>query len=54
MFTDTASSKVSAAHLSRTALLYVRQSTIRQVLPQHRVRGAPVRPAWAGDRAGLG
>src|ERR1700750_2638970 len=32
MFTDTASSKVTAAHLARTALLYVRQSTLKQVI----------------------
>ena len=32
MLTGTASSKVTAAHLARTALLYVRQSTLKQVL----------------------
>src|SRR5436309_1627624 len=32
MFTDTAASKVTAAHLGKIALLYVRQSTIRQAL----------------------
>ena len=32
MFTDTASSKVTAAHLSRQALLYVRQSSLKQVI----------------------
>ncbi|MDT5000438.1 MAG: hypothetical protein QOK12_2543 [Mycobacterium sp.] len=29
MFTDTVSSKVTGAHLSKTALLYVRQSTLK-------------------------
>jgi hypothetical protein len=32
VFTNTASSKVTAAHLARTALLYVRQSTLKQVI----------------------
>ena len=32
MLTDTAASKVTAAHLSRTALLYVRQSSLKQVI----------------------
>jgi DNA invertase Pin-like site-specific DNA recombinase len=57
MFTDTASSKVSAAHLSRTALLYVRQSTIRQVLHntesavrQYDLRGRAIALGWADDQ----
>ncbi len=57
MFTDTASSKVSAAHLSRTALLYVRQSTIRQVLHntesavrQYNLRGRAIALGWADDQ----
>ena len=54
VFTDTAASKVTAAHLSRTALLYVRQSTPQAGPAQHRVRDPPVRPARQGDRAGLG
>jgi hypothetical protein len=29
VFSDTAASKVSAAHLTKSALLYVRQSTVR-------------------------
>jgi hypothetical protein len=32
VLTDTASSKVTAAHLTRSALLYVRQSTLKQVI----------------------
>ncbi len=32
MLPDTAASKVTAAHLSRTALLYLRQSTLAQVM----------------------
>jgi DNA invertase Pin-like site-specific DNA recombinase len=32
MSVDTAVSKVTAGHLARTAYLYVRQSTLRQVL----------------------
>ena len=57
MFTDTASSKVSAAHLSRTALLYVCQSTIRQVLHntesavrQYDLRGRAIALGWADDQ----
>jgi hypothetical protein len=57
MFTDTASLKVSAAHLSRTALLYVRQSTIRQVLHntesavrQYDLRGRAIALGWADDQ----
>ena len=57
MVTDTASLKVSAAHLSRTALLYVRQSTIRQVLHntesavrQYDLRGRAIALGWADDQ----
>ena len=32
MATGTAPSKVTAAHLSRAALLYIRQSTLKQVI----------------------
>jgi DNA invertase Pin-like site-specific DNA recombinase len=32
VFTDSAASKVTAAHLGKTALLYVRQSTLKQVI----------------------
>ena len=32
MLPDTAASKVTAAHLSRTALSYVRQSSLKQVI----------------------
>ena len=55
MFTDTASSKVTAAHLSKTAPLYVRQSTLKQVLNntesairQYDLRGRAVALGWAG------
>ena len=57
MFTDTASSKVTAAHLSKTALLYVRQSTLKQVLNntesairQYDLRGRAVALGWASDQ----
>ena len=57
MFTDTAASKVSAAHLAKTALLYVRQSTIRQVLHntesalrQYDLRGRAIALGWAADQ----
>lgn len=38
MFTDTVASKVTAAHLGKPALLYVRQSTLKQVI--HNVESA--------------
>jgi DNA invertase Pin-like site-specific DNA recombinase len=54
---DTASSKVTAAHLSRTALLYVRQSTLKQVLNntesairQYDLRGRAIALGWAADQ----
>ncbi len=54
MLTDNASSKVTAAHLSRTALLYVRQSSLKQVLHntesairQYDLRGKAVALGWA-------
>ena len=57
MFTDTASSKVTAAHLSRAALLYVRQSTLKQVINntesavrQYDLRGKAVALGWASDQ----
>ena len=57
MFTDTASSKVTAAHLSRSALLYVRQSTLKQVLHntesairQYDLRGRAIALGWAAGQ----
>ena len=57
MFTDTASSKVTAAHLSRAALLYVRQSSLKQVLHntesairQYDLRSRAIALGWAGDQ----
>ena len=57
MFTDTASSKVTAAHLSRTALLYVRQSTLKQVINntesairQYDLRGRAIALGWAAGQ----
>ena len=57
MLTDTASSKVTAAHLSRSALLYVRQSSLKQVLHntesairQYDLRGKAVSLGWAADQ----
>jgi hypothetical protein len=50
VLTDAASSKATAAHLSRTAPLYVRQSTLKQVISntesairQYDLRGRPPR-----------
>ena len=57
MFTDTASSKVTAAHLARTALLYVRQSTLKQVINntesairQYDLRGKAIALGWAASQ----
>ena len=57
MFTDTASSKVTAAHLGRAALLYVRQSTLKQVLHntesairQYDLRGRAIALGWRDDQ----
>jgi DNA invertase Pin-like site-specific DNA recombinase len=53
VLTDTASSKVTAAHLARTALLYVRQSSLKQVLHntesairQYDLRGKAIALGW--------
>jgi DNA invertase Pin-like site-specific DNA recombinase len=52
-----APSKVTAAHLSRPALLYVRQSTLKQVihntesaLRQYDLRGRAIALGWAADQ----
>jgi DNA invertase Pin-like site-specific DNA recombinase len=57
MLTGTAPSKVTAAHLSRTALLYIRQSTLKQVLHntesairQYDLRGKAIALGWAADQ----
>jgi DNA invertase Pin-like site-specific DNA recombinase len=57
VFTGAASSKVTAAHLSRAALLYVRQSTLKQVIHntesairQYDLRGKAIALGWAGDQ----
>ena len=57
MLPDTAASKVTAAHLSRTALLYVRQSTIKQVLTstestlrQYDLRGRAIALGWSSEQ----
>ena len=57
MLADTASSKVTAAHLSRQALLYVRQSSLKQVINntesairQYDLRGKAVALGWASDQ----
>ena len=51
---DTASSKVTAAHLARSALLHVRQSSLKQVLHntepairQYDLRGKAIALGWA-------
>ena len=53
----TAASKVTAAHLSRTALLYVRQSSLKQVIHntesairQYDLRGKAIALGWAADQ----
>ena len=57
MLTGTASSKVTAAHLARTALLYVRQSTLKQVLHdtesairQYDLRGKAIALGWVAGQ----
>jgi DNA invertase Pin-like site-specific DNA recombinase len=57
MLPDTAASKVTAAHLSRTALLYIRQSSLKQVLHntesairQYDLRGKAISLGWAADQ----
>jgi DNA invertase Pin-like site-specific DNA recombinase len=57
MLTGTAASKVTAEHLSRTALLYVRQSTLKQVIRntesairQYDLRGKATALGWAADQ----
>ena len=54
---DTAAAKVTAAHLSRTALLYVRQSSLKQVIRntesairQYDLRGKAISLGWAADQ----
>ena len=53
MLTDTAAAKVTAAHLSRQALLYVRQSSLKQVIHntesavrQYDLRGRAIALGW--------
>src|SRR6201997_1802625 len=53
MLPDTAASKVTAAHVSRTALLYVRQSSLKQVIHntesairQYDLRGKAISLGW--------
>jgi len=57
MLPDTAASKVTAAHLSRQAVLYVRQSSLKQVIHntesairQYDLRGRAVALGWAADQ----
>src|SRR6267378_8702848 len=57
MLPDTAVAKVTAAHLSRAALLYIRQSTLKQVITntesairQYDLRGRAVALGWAADQ----
>jgi len=57
VLTDTAASKVTAAHLSRTALLYVRQSSLKQVIRntesairQYDLRRKATALGWAADQ----
>ena len=57
MLPDTVASKVTAAHLSRRAVLYVRQSSLKQVIHntesairQYDLRGKAIALGWAGDQ----
>ena len=57
MLPDTAASKVTAAHLARTAYLYVRQSSLKQVIHntesairQYDLRGKAISLGWAADQ----
>ena len=57
MFTDTATSKVTAAHLGEQALLYVRQSTLKQVIHnvesahrQYDLRGRAIALGWSSEQ----
>jgi DNA invertase Pin-like site-specific DNA recombinase len=57
MFTETASLKVTAAHLGKAALLYVRQSSLKQVIHntesairQYDLRGKAIALGWAADQ----
>ncbi|MEV6341605.1 recombinase family protein [Nocardia vinacea] len=57
VFVEAAVTKVSAAHLSRAALLYVRQSTLKQVLHhtesahrQYDLRGRAIALGWQADQ----
>lgn len=57
MFSDTAASKVSAAHLTKSALLYVRQSTLKQVIHhtesahrQYDLRSRAIALGWSDDQ----
>src|SRR5690242_9343570 len=57
MLPDTAASKVTAAHLSRTAYLYVRQSSLKQVIHntesairQYDLRGKAIALGWPADQ----
>ena len=57
MLTDTASSKVTAAHLARAALLYVRQPALKQVISntesairQYDLRGRAIALGWTAGQ----
>ena len=57
MLPDTVASKVTAAHLSRRAVLYVRQSSLKQVIHntesairQYDLRGKAIALGWAADQ----
>jgi DNA invertase Pin-like site-specific DNA recombinase len=57
VFTDTAASKVTAAHLAKPALLYVRQSTLKQVIHhtesahrQYDLRSRAIALGWTDEQ----
>ena len=47
------SPKVTDSHLTKTAIVYVRQSTPQQVSENRESLDAPVRPRWQRDGFGL-
>ena len=51
MMTTTAHSKIQARHLTRDAYLYIRQSSLRQVLEKHGKHRTAVRAQATRHRA---
>jgi len=60
MFTQTAASKVTATHLGKAALLYIRQSTLKQVIHntesahrQYDLRSRAIALGWTNDQVSV-